>query len=116
MNSRILYCAVFASLVVLANFLCTVEVVESRKHLNRLPRLNIAKQSFGVSGLSAGAFMAVQFQVAFSKSICGAGVIAGGPFFVSSVEVMHVLLKQHTTQLLGWNEWMLSKRFVVLLR
>ncbi len=34
-----------------------------------------------VSGLSSGAFMAVQLQVAFSKTIAGAGVVAGGPYY-----------------------------------
>ena len=33
------------------------------------------------SGLSAGAFMAVQFGVAFSKYVYGTGVVAGGPFY-----------------------------------
>ena len=45
-----------------------------------LPALNLAPEATTVSGLSSGAFMAVQLQVAFSKSIAGAGVIAGGPF------------------------------------
>ena len=31
-----------------------------------------------VSGLSAGAFMAVQMHVAYSKTFMGAGIIAGG--------------------------------------
>lgn len=34
-----------------------------------------------VSGLSSGAYFAVQFHVAFSKSIMGVGVIAGGPYY-----------------------------------
>jgi poly(3-hydroxybutyrate) depolymerase len=34
-----------------------------------------------VSGLSSGAFMAVQYQVAFSGSVKGAGVVAGGPYY-----------------------------------
>jgi len=34
-----------------------------------------------VSGLSAGAFMAVQFQIAFSSTVAGAGIVAGGPYF-----------------------------------
>jgi predicted esterase len=34
-----------------------------------------------VSGLSAGAFMAVQFQIAFSSTVAGVGVVAGGPYF-----------------------------------
>ena len=37
-----------------------------------------------VSGLSSGAFMAVQLQVAFSKSIAGAGVVAGGPYYCAA--------------------------------
>ncbi|MDB5765729.1 MAG: putative poly(3-hydroxybutyrate) depolymerase [Collimonas fungivorans] len=36
-----------------------------------------------VSGLSSGAFMAAQFDVAFSKELVGAGIIAGGPFYCS---------------------------------
>jgi poly(3-hydroxybutyrate) depolymerase len=34
-----------------------------------------------VSGLSSGAFMAVQLQVAYSGSIAGAGIVAGGPYY-----------------------------------
>lgn len=34
-----------------------------------------------VSGLSSGAYMAVQLQVAYSRDIIGAGVIAGGPYY-----------------------------------
>ncbi|XP_071479622.1 poly(3-hydroxybutyrate) depolymerase-like [Diadema antillarum] len=34
-----------------------------------------------VSGLSAGGFMAVQVHVAYSASIMGVGVIAGGPYY-----------------------------------
>ena len=48
---------------------------------DRLPRLNIAPDSLTVSGISSGGYMAVQYQVAYSKSIAGAGVIAGGPWF-----------------------------------
>ena len=45
-----------------------------------LPALNLNPEETTVSGLSSGAFMAVQLQVAFSNNIKGAGVIAGGPF------------------------------------
>jgi poly(3-hydroxybutyrate) depolymerase len=44
-----------------------------------LPALRAGQVS--VSGLSSGAFMAVQFEVAFSRSVIGAGIIAGGPYF-----------------------------------
>lgn len=46
-----------------------------------LPQLNIVLEETSVSGLSSGGFMAVQFQVAFSSIIKGAGVVAGGPYF-----------------------------------
>ncbi len=34
-----------------------------------------------VSGLSSGAYMAMQFHLAFSETVVGAGLIAGGPYF-----------------------------------
>src|SRR5215218_9224155 len=33
-----------------------------------------------VSGISSGAFMAVQFHVAFSGEVAGVGSVAGGPY------------------------------------
>lgn len=38
-------------------------------------------QQVSVSGLSSGAFMAVQYQVAYSGSVVGAGIIAGGTYY-----------------------------------
>ena len=46
-----------------------------------LPTLKINVQETSVSGLSAGGYMAVQFHVANSAMVKGAGVIAGGPYF-----------------------------------
>ena len=34
-----------------------------------------------ISGLSSGAFMATQFHVAYSASLVGVGVVAGGPYY-----------------------------------
>ena len=45
-----------------------------------LPELGIDVGETSVSGLSAGAYMAGQLQVAHSKQIVGAGIVAGGPF------------------------------------
>ena len=45
-----------------------------------LPALAADENTVTVSGLSSGGYMAVQFQVAFSKIVRGAGVIAGGPY------------------------------------
>lgn len=52
-----------------------------------LPALGADAQQVSVSGLSSGAFMAVQLQVAYSKSIVGAGVIAGGPYYCAANNV-----------------------------
>ena len=39
------------------------------------------KSLLSVSGMSSGAYFAVQFHVTFSKSIMGVGIIAGGPYY-----------------------------------
>ena len=46
----------------------------------QLKRYNVEKGQSSVSGLSSGAFMAVQLHLAHSASFSGAGIIAGGPF------------------------------------
>lgn len=45
-----------------------------------LPSLHAAAERTSVSGLSSGGFMAVQYSVAFSSSLKGVGVVAGGPY------------------------------------
>jgi hypothetical protein len=45
-----------------------------------LPSFKIENGRHSVSGLSSGAFMTVQLQLAHSASFVGAGVIAGGPY------------------------------------
>jgi poly(3-hydroxybutyrate) depolymerase len=45
-----------------------------------LPALD-ADESATVSGLSSGAYMAVQFHVAHSARVKGAGAVAGGPYY-----------------------------------
>lgn len=46
-----------------------------------LPALAADAEGTTVSGLSAGGFMAMQYQVAFSASVRGAGIVAGGPYY-----------------------------------
>lgn len=46
-----------------------------------LPSYNVDINQTSVSGLSAGGYMAVQFDVAFSSILRGAGIIAGGPYY-----------------------------------
>ncbi|CAF4793955.1 unnamed protein product [Rotaria sp. Silwood1] len=45
-----------------------------------LSSYNVDPSEISVSGLSSGAYFAIQIQVAFSASIKGAGIIAGGPY------------------------------------
>ncbi|MDR1855511.1 MAG: PHB depolymerase family esterase [Azoarcus sp.] len=47
----------------------------------KLPALAAEPGSVTISGLSSGGFMAVQFHVAHSALIRGAGVLAGGPYY-----------------------------------
>ncbi|WP_373922453.1 depolymerase [Duganella sp. CF402] len=42
-----------------------------------------------VSGLSSGAFMAVQYQVAYSSEVVGSGIVAGGPYYCAAGLVMN---------------------------
>jgi hypothetical protein len=45
-----------------------------------LPQLGADINATSVSGLSSGAYMAGQIELAHSKQIVGAGIVAGGPF------------------------------------
>ncbi len=49
--------------------------------VSQLGSYNVDIERSSVSGLSAGAYMAVQMHVAFSATFAGAGIIAGGPFY-----------------------------------
>jgi poly(3-hydroxybutyrate) depolymerase len=46
-----------------------------------LPALNVDLRETSVSGLSSGGFMAVQFMVAHSEIVKGAGIVAAGPYW-----------------------------------
>lgn len=46
----------------------------------RLPKLNIDASQTTVSGISSGAYMAGQFQIAYSSLVKGAAIVAGGPY------------------------------------
>ncbi len=53
-----------------------------------LPTLNIELRETSVSGISSGGFMAVQFAVAHSSIVRGAGIIAAGPYDCARGEVL----------------------------
>lgn len=50
---------------------------------NMLPEYGADLSQTSVSGLSSGAFMSVQFHVAYSQMMVGAGIVAGGPYYCS---------------------------------
>lgn len=45
-----------------------------------LPAFEAKRDATSVSGISSGAYMAGQFQIAHAKDVVGAGIIAGGPY------------------------------------
>jgi chitodextrinase len=53
-----------------------------------LPSYNADINQTSVSGLSAGGYMAVQFDVAYSSMLRGAGIIAGGPYYCAQGNLM----------------------------
>lgn len=57
-----------------------------------LPALHGDPAAVSVSGLSSGGFMAVQYSVAHSARIMGAGIVAGGPYGCASFTPTPVLL------------------------
>lgn len=51
-----------------------------------------AKQAnLSVSGLSSGAYMALQFHLAFSEQVIGSGLIAGGPYYCAQGSIGNAL-------------------------
>jgi hypothetical protein len=52
-----------------------------------LPAYNAAIGESSISGISSGAFMAVQFGTAWSSVIKGVGVIAGGPYWCAEADI-----------------------------
>lgn len=56
-----------------------------------IPKLNLVPNGTVVAGLSAGAFFTSQYHVAFSSSVVGAGIIAGGPFYCAQNNIDYAL-------------------------
>jgi poly(3-hydroxybutyrate) depolymerase len=64
---------------------------EGQPPLQALPALGAELSELTVSGISSGAYMAVQFQVAHSKLVRGAGVLAGGPYYCAEGSLRRAL-------------------------
>lgn len=83
-NTHIKNCAPvrLAALLTLCVPLSTWAVPEA------LPPMHADIARSTVSGVSSGAFMASQFHVAFSSTVQGAGIIAGGPYYCAGHSTM----------------------------
>ncbi|HZR03731.1 MAG TPA: PHB depolymerase family esterase [Burkholderiales bacterium] len=57
-----------------------------------LPAFGADPAQTSVSGLSSGAFMAVQLQVAYSRSIVGSGIVAGGPYYCAANNIAYAAI------------------------
>ena len=70
----------FLSLALLGGLGLLAAPLDAARGAEELPRLGVTLPATSVSGLSSGAYMAGQIELAHSKDIVGAGVVAGGPF------------------------------------
>jgi poly(3-hydroxybutyrate) depolymerase len=61
-------------------FLPLAVIITLAAAADRLGTYTIDKSKISISGISSGAFFAVQFHVAFSRDIMGVGVTAGGQY------------------------------------
>lgn len=59
-------------------------IASSAYAAEKLPSFKGDINQTSVSGLSSGAFMAAQLQVAYSATITGAGIVAGGPYYCAA--------------------------------
>lgn len=71
----------------LAALLLALAAAGAARAADDLPVLRADANRTTVSGLSSGGFMAVQYGVAFSASVRGVGVIAGGPYLCAWLPV-----------------------------
>lgn len=71
----------FAVFLVLAAGLAFGSLAHLARAEPELPALNLDLSQTTVSGISSGAFMAVQFGVAHSAAVRGVAATAGGPYF-----------------------------------
>jgi poly(3-hydroxybutyrate) depolymerase len=71
--------AIFKLFLVIALSIFTAQSLAQGSQLPALSSYGAQGDQISVSGISSGAFMAVQFQTAYSDVVTGAGVIAGGP-------------------------------------
>ncbi|MCE3283918.1 MAG: Poly (3-hydroxybutyrate) depolymerase [Steroidobacteraceae bacterium] len=73
---------VFATALLVAGIVaCGERSWDAARSSDRLAAVPVAADSVTVSGFSAGGYMAVQFHVAHSSLVRGAGIFAAGPYY-----------------------------------
>jgi hypothetical protein len=77
----------FLSLALLGGLGLLAASLGAARAAEELPRLGVTLPATSVSGLSSGAYMAGQIELAHSKDIVGAGVVAGGPFACAEISL-----------------------------
>lgn len=81
---------------------------------DKLPSLNALSGAVSVSGLSSGAFMAEQYQVAYSASVVGAGIVAGGPYYCAMGNMLNTPICMGQFPLMPPNSglfWFLAQQY-----
>jgi hypothetical protein len=73
---RKLICTIVALSLITTNF----AFVPSEQPNANLKSYNVELSQTSVSGISAGAYFATQFHIAYSSTIIGNGAVAGGPY------------------------------------
>jgi hypothetical protein len=80
-----------ATLVLAAAVLAAATSAHPARASEQLPALGADVAATSVSGLSSGAYMAGQIEVAHSSQIVGAGIVAGGPFACAETEASKLI-------------------------
>jgi len=55
---------------------------------DKLPSFKGDPHNTSVAGLSSVAYMAVQYEIAYSASVKGAGIVAGGPYYCAAGNIL----------------------------
>ena len=71
----------------------------------KLAAYNAAVGESSISGISSGAFMAVQFATAWSSVITGVGVVAGGPYWCAKADGLFGFLTSWPRRVLPTPAW-----------
>lgn len=75
-------------LLLLLGVACGTPNLEAQlQNLEAMPTLRIDPRQTSVSGISSGGYMAVQLHVAYSASMVGAAIFAGGPYHCANGSV-----------------------------